>query len=123
MRPAYVLFSIIVLLGVVGLAEASFVGSDPYECQTRANAVGRGSYISQLARMNAVMSWVEEQQAIDPSFSSWHHAQNKKLSCGPRNGTPYQRCIALAQPCRPRTAGQRTSGSPSAPIDFSEPSH
>ena len=122
MRPAYILLSIIVLLGVVGLAEASRDDSGPYECQKRANAVGRGSYISQLAEMNAVTSWVEEQQAIDPSFSSWHHAQNKKLFCGSREGTHYQRCVALAQPCRPRAAGQSTFVGPSAPIGLSEPS-
>ena len=112
MRPVYVLLSIIVLLGVVGLAEASFNGSDLYECQNRVNAVGRGSYISKLAKMNAVSSWIEERQAIDPSFSSWHHAQNKKLFCGSRKGTQYKRCIALAQPCRPRRIERSASGIP-----------
>ena len=121
MRPFYVLFSIIVLLAVVGLAEASLSGSGLYECQNRANAVGRGSYIYTMAQMNAVTSWVEEQQAIDPTFSSWHHAQNKKLFCAARKGTHYQRCIALAQPCRPRLKEQRAFAGPSAPIGLSEP--
>ena len=123
MRPIYVLVSIIVLLGGVGLAEASFNGSGPYECQSRANAVGRGSHISTMAKMNAVTSWIEEQQAVDPSFSSWHHAQNKKLFCAARKGTHYKRCIALAQPCRPRLAKRRASADPSAPIGSTEPSH
>lgn len=112
MRPVYVLFSIIVLLGVVGLAEASLNGSGLYECQNRANAIGRGSYIYTMAKMNAVTSWIEEQQAIDPTFSSWHHAQNKKLFCAARRGTHYQRCIALAEPCRLRRVGRSASGIP-----------
>lgn len=109
MRPIYVLFSIIALFAVVGLAEARFLDSGPYECQTRANAVGRGSHLSTMARLNAVTSWIEEQQAIDPRFSSWHHAQNKKLFCAARKGTRYQRCIALAKPCRPRLAEKPAS--------------
>ena len=112
MRPFYVLFSIIVLLGVVGLAEAGLNGSGPYECQNRANAIGRGSYIYTMAKMNAVTSWIEEQQAIDPTFSSWHHAQNKKLFCAARRGTHYQRCIALAEPCRLRRVERSASGIP-----------
>ena len=112
MRPFYVLFSIIVLLAVVGLAEASLSGSGLYECQNRTNAVGRGSYIYTMAQMNAVTSWIEEQQAIDPTFSSWHHAQNKKLFCTARRGTHYQRCVALAQPCRLRRVERSASGIP-----------
>ena len=123
MRPVYVMLSMIVLLGVVGLAEASFDDSGPYECQSRENAVGRGSNFVAMAKMNAITSWIEKQQAADPSFSSWHHAQEKKLFCATRRGTHYKRCIALAQPCRPRMAGQNAAADPSASMDMFGPTH
>lgn len=76
------------------------------ECHDRVVTRGYSSHIKELARLNAIESWMGESnlKTKQADGRNWHQAAGKSIRCTRVNDFGRFVCLASAKPCTVRRA-------------------